>query len=257
MKAKDFMKQHPLCCFCGGTEPGSTIEHLPARIVFPRKHRPKGLEFPACVACNDQTRGDDSVLAIVAQALGSMRTGIPVIDEATLAKAAKGAQRNFPGFKLQGRQEQVSVNGIIRKVGVFDVNNPTVHLSLCRLAAKFALGAYYDLTGTIADGTFRINTMWTHNQQGRSDEIAEILKMFPSTSSLKQGTWDTADTFYFRHVLQGRSLLIAAVFYESLLLYAHLAPEQETIAWTPMQMTWAPVAKKGAVQMPLISGRPA
>jgi hypothetical protein len=187
MKAKDFIKRHPLCCFCGGEESATTVEHLPARIVFPRKHRPKGLEFPACAACKGQTRGDDSVLAIVAQALGSMRPGVPTIDEETLARAARGSQINFPGFKVAGRQELRSVNGVIRKVGVFDVNHPTVHLCLCRLAAKFALAAFYELSQKIADETYRINSMWTHNQHGEADEIANILKMFPNTTSLKQG----------------------------------------------------------------------
>lgn len=213
MKARDFIKRHPFCCICGGTEPASTVEHLPARIVFPRKHRPKGLEFPACATCNAQTRGDDSVLAIVSQALGSVRPGVPLIDEATLIKAARGAQISFPGFRLAGRQELRNVNGVIRKVGVFDVDHPTVHLSLCRLAAKFALATFYQQSQKIAGETYRINTLWAHNQNENADDIAEILKIFPNSSSLKQGTWDTAETVYFRHVKEGDALLTAAVFY--------------------------------------------
>ena len=248
MKASDFVKKHPLCCFCGGKAAATTIEHLPARIIFPKKHRPKGLEFPACATCNAQTRGDDSVLAIVAQALGSMRPGVPLIDEATLAKAARGAQMNFPGFRLSGRQELRSANGIVRKVGVFDVNHPTVHLCLCRLAAKFSLATFYDLTHEIADESYRINTMWTHCQHDEADEIAEILMTFPNTASLKQGNWDTADTFFFRHVKQDNTLITAAIFYESILLYGHLAPQSEAKSWMPMQMTWGPTDGRGLVQ---------
>lgn len=251
MKAKAFVAVHPICCFCGGKEPASTIEHLPARIVFPKKHRPKGLEFPACASCNNQTSGDDSVLAIVAQAVGSMRTNIPSIDKKTLERAAWGAQRSFPGFKLAGRQELRNVNGVIRKVGVFSVNNPVVHTALCRLAAKFALAAFYELNKTIADETYRLNTMWVHSQRDDADEIADILKLFPNSTSLRQGNWDTAETFYFRHVIEPTSLITAAVFYESILLYAHLAPLQDTQLWTPMQMTWGPVNQKGLIQMPL------
>lgn len=253
MKAKDFIKRHPICCFCGGAEPAATIEHLPARIIFPKKHRPKGLEFPACAACNAQTRGDDSVLAVVAQALGSTRTDVPLIDEDTLAKASRGAQINFPGFKLVGRQELRRVKGVIRKVGVFDVNHPTVHLCLCRLAAKFALATLYELSREIADETYRINTLWTHNQHDEADEIAEILKMFPNTASLKQGKWDTSETFYFRHVKEGDALIIAAVLYESLLLYAHLAPLSVAQTWMPMQMAWGPSKRQGVIRKALDS----
>lgn len=251
MKAKDFIKKNPFCCFCGGAEPATTIEHLPARIVFPKKHRPKGLEFPACAACNAQTRSDDSVLAIVAQALGSMRTNVPLIDEDTLARAARGTQISFPGFKLAGREELRNVNGVIRKVGIVDANHPTVHLCLCRLAAKFALAAFYELTGTIADETYRVNTMWTHNQHGEADEIANILRMFPHSTSLKQGAWDTAETFYFRHAREDDTLITAGVFFEAMLLYAHLGPLRISASWMPMQMTWAPTPRIGVVQKAL------
>ena len=251
MKAKDFIKSHPLCCFCGGAEPATTIEHLPARIVFPKKHRPKGLEFPACAACNAQTRGDDAVLAIVARAVGSTRPGTPLLDEETLAKAARGSQITVPGFKLAGRQELRSVNGVIRWVSVFDVNHETVHLCLCRLAAKFALAAIYKLSDSIADESYRINTMWTHNQHGDAGEIASILKIFPNSSSLRQGSWDTAETFYFRHIMEGQTLIVAGVFYEAILLYAHLGPLFETKSWIPMQMTWGPAAQLGVVRKAL------
>jgi hypothetical protein len=104
MKAKVFLESNPMCCFCGGTEVATTIEHLPARIVFPKKHRPKGLEFPACGTCNEQTRGDDSVLSVVARAVGSMRPGFPSFDEATLKRAAGGIHRNYPGFRFGGNK---------------------------------------------------------------------------------------------------------------------------------------------------------
>ena len=155
-----------------------------------------------------------------------MRPGVPTIDEQTLARAARGSQINFPGFKLAGRQELRSVNGVIRKVGVFDVNHPTVRLCLCRLAAKFALAAFYELSQKIADETYRINSMWTHNQHGEADEIANILKMFPNTTSLKQGAWDTADTFYFRHVKEGDTLITAGVVYE---FAAALCPSRSAV----------------------------
>ena len=250
MKARVFLADHPFCCFCGGEEIATTIEHLPARIVFPGKHRPKGLEFPACSSCNNQTRGDDSVLAVVARALGSMRPGSSISSD-DVQRAARGARGVFPGFKLKGRQEHVNVNGVIRKVGIFDVNHPTVHLCLCRLAAKFALTTFYHGHGRIADGTYRINTLWTHNQNNEADELANILRLFPNSSSLSMGSWDTADTFYFRDVSEGKTLVTAAVFYESVLLYGQLAPMEEARAWMPYQMTWSPVRGQGLMQMPL------
>lgn len=251
MKAKDFIKIHPRCCFCGGTTAATTITHLPARIIFPRRHRPKRLEFPACATCNAQTRGDDSILAIVARALGSMRSRIPLIDEATLANAVGTAQISFPGFKLADRQDLQHVNDGLRKVRAFDVDHPIVHLCLCRLAAKFSLATFYQLTQGIADQTYRINTMWTHSQHQEADELASILKIFPKTFSLKQGKWDTADTFFLRHVKDGRTLITAAVFYDSILLCGRIAPPFEANAWAPTQMTWCPSEGQGVIRRTL------
>ena len=46
------LAQNSLCCFCGGTEAAVNMDHQPARVMFPDRHRPKGLEFPACSVCN-------------------------------------------------------------------------------------------------------------------------------------------------------------------------------------------------------------
>lgn len=52
------LRVHPYCCFCGGTVPAVSLDHQPARIMFPDRLRPKGLEFPACETCNAQTSPD-------------------------------------------------------------------------------------------------------------------------------------------------------------------------------------------------------
>jgi hypothetical protein len=56
------VKTHPWCCFCGGSEAAVSLDHQPARIIFPDKHRPKGLEFPACAVCNNQTSPDEALV---------------------------------------------------------------------------------------------------------------------------------------------------------------------------------------------------
>ena len=53
------------CVFCGGTVPATTIEHAPPRVMFVRKLRPKGHEFPACNRCNNGTSQQDQVAALM------------------------------------------------------------------------------------------------------------------------------------------------------------------------------------------------
>jgi hypothetical protein len=47
-----FLAKHPLCCFCGGTEPAVTEDHIPARSFFTERRWPEGFVFPACWNCN-------------------------------------------------------------------------------------------------------------------------------------------------------------------------------------------------------------
>jgi hypothetical protein len=95
--------------------------------------------------------------------------------------------------------------------------------------------------------------MWVHNQHAGAVTVADILSKFPNTSSLKQGSWDTSETFYFRHVQDQTGILVAAIYYETILLYGHVGAVDDARSWTPMQMTWRPIAKNGLVQMPLLS----
>jgi hypothetical protein len=143
------------------------------------------------------------------------------------------------------------VNGVIRQVGVIDLNDPVILLSLCRLAAKFALAIFYQVFLKPANERYRINTFWVHNQNPGATDVADILCQFPNTASLKQGSWDTSETFFYRHAQNENGIITAAIYYESILLYGHVGLVQDTETWTPMHMTWGPVAKSGLVEMPL------
>lgn len=50
-----FLADHPICCFCGGTQPSEEPDHVPARAFFENKTWPEGFEFPACFRCNHAT----------------------------------------------------------------------------------------------------------------------------------------------------------------------------------------------------------
>jgi hypothetical protein len=56
-----FLAVHPVCCFCGGVEAATTIDHVPAPTCFPGREAPETFEFPACTACQGTTRLDELV----------------------------------------------------------------------------------------------------------------------------------------------------------------------------------------------------
>src|SRR5260221_10070451 len=139
-KTADFLKQHPLCCFCGGQEPASTIDHQPARIIFPDKLRPKGLEFPACADCNRKTSSDEALLAFVCRFAGSHRINA-ARDFHRLKDIVRSVNQSFPGLlhKMHGQRLWAMERGVWVRVGAVEVNQSEVNLGLCRIAAKLAL----------------------------------------------------------------------------------------------------------------------
>jgi len=59
------LSSSPWCIYCGGSQPADTIEHMPPVMMFIRKQRPKGLEFPSCRKCNNGTSKSDLVASLV------------------------------------------------------------------------------------------------------------------------------------------------------------------------------------------------
>jgi hypothetical protein len=189
-----FFAQHPTCCFCGGSRATEEIEHQPSRIVFPDKKRPKGMEFPTCKRCNEQTRDDEPLLAVLSRILASERFVSP--PDNGYHKALRSLYLRRPKLLLdmnQGRR-WTNQNGIIVRKGALNVNLPAIDLSLCRIAAKLLLGLHYEILRVpIKEGAI-INTFWTHNQKSFSD-VSNLLGMLPKSKGLKQGKWDSEDTF--------------------------------------------------------------
>src|SRR5262245_38659802 len=85
----------PWCIYCGGSQPAGTIEHMPPRMMFVLKQRPKGLEFPSCGKCNNGTGLSD----LVASFLGRLFSHPSSEDEAEeIKKLFSAVQNNVPGL---------------------------------------------------------------------------------------------------------------------------------------------------------------
>lgn len=196
------------------------IDHQPARIIFPKKHRPKGLEFPACQRCNKQIGRDEVLLALICRLTGSHRPHAPK-DFGRLGKIRKGVERGFPGLlKRISTTIWVWQNGVLVRTGAFNLDHDIVYESMCRMAARIALATYYTERGKIADPDTVINCMWSHAQHQAAPSIDALLAKFPKHAALKQGKWNTTDSFYVKWYADDDALTCAAVFHESVAVMA-------------------------------------
>jgi hypothetical protein len=68
-KKARFRKEHPYCCFCGGTRPSTTLDHVPPKACFPVGFWPDEFEFPSCNQCNNGTSKHDTIFGFYSMLL--------------------------------------------------------------------------------------------------------------------------------------------------------------------------------------------
>jgi len=214
---EDFLRRHPLCCFCGGSEPASTIDSQPAKIVFPDDLRPEEREFPACASCTKQTSADEALLALICRLIGSPQRDLaPEFDR--LRETFTTVRQRFPGLLERMGQGQIFIQrrGRLVREGRINVNQREVHESMCRIAAKLALAIYYESKGTPAPTTCRIKTLWTHCQN------AATFQQVTNTIRVNAGKWQGNKNFFLTFLLEGGMLASMSIFHEAVAFIALL-----------------------------------
>jgi hypothetical protein len=95
-RKKRFLINHPFCCFCGGTEAATTIDHIPPKACFPDGYWPDEFEFPACQACNQGSRRDDQLFGFYSQLLDFNESNRTPADAAKMTKLRDAVACNYP-----------------------------------------------------------------------------------------------------------------------------------------------------------------
>lgn len=95
-KKQSFLRQHPYCCFCGGSTPAATSDHVPPKACFPDGFWPEGFEFPACANCNRSTKSNDQIFGFYAMLLDFNQEGLDRPYARKLRKLRDGIANNYP-----------------------------------------------------------------------------------------------------------------------------------------------------------------
>ena len=245
---EDFLQKHSLCCFCGGTEPASTIDCQPAKIVFPDKPPPQAAEFPTCAGCNDQTSADEALLAPVCRYVSSPRHDLAP-DFEPLRGTFTIVRQRFPGLLERMDQGKVWIQqrGRLVRQSAIDVNQPEVRESMCRVAAKLALALYYQNKGTPAATTCRIKTLWSNRQTLNTfQQVTNLIRVLPQQANSKMGMWKSDESFFLTYLSDGGRLASMSIFREAVALIALLEEgpfqAEDNERW---DFVMAPVAKSG------------
>jgi hypothetical protein len=93
----------------------TTIEHMPPIQIFEGRQRPKGLEFPACYPCNNQSGLSDLVASMLARTFPHADTTIQRQD---FVKILAAISNNLPALLEEMRVPCASEKLARRRHGI-------------------------------------------------------------------------------------------------------------------------------------------
>lgn len=193
-----FFGLHPLCCYCGGDTMATTIDHVPAKIMFWGKRRPQGLEMPACDCCNGGTKKLERAAAVFAHIrMADNRSPKQRTEHRSIGH---GVGVDFPGWQHEWQAVPDHPDAARLPPGVTPVNvGPLMRDAINIVGAKLAFALHYKHTSMIipASGfvsvSFETNVTWPQRQIPD-----EILAALAPTGFLRQGEWTSEGHFAYR-----------------------------------------------------------
>lgn len=197
------------CIYCAS--PATTIEHMPPKTLFDNKYRPKGMEFAACAACNNGTRGADVVVSFFAHI--DMDSGPD--QSGDFERRLRDVRRYAPGvieeLNAPGKMEHIFLNrkGVLRPMVQVKADGPITKGYVRAFAAKFAMALYRQHIGVPLplEGGIQIKTF---NNVGVTEELLRnTVKLLPMRNKLSQGKIDTARQFSYVFQTDQKSIVAA------------------------------------------------
>lgn len=220
-KRERFLAANPICCFCGGSEPATTIDHVPPRTCFPDRIGPEGFEFPACVWCQIASRKDEMALGFYVRLIDHDMQNYRE-DQST--KALVGLRNNLPElmprFDLPGSKKRRSYQsfGVEKPQGVFSSDLPIVgvpeeaHEPILRYARKMACALFYREMGRPTPLDYSVWATWSQVQnRTQMERWRKFGEMTPLITKGGRTNLDLGSRFAYRCNKRSAPDLFAAI----------------------------------------------
>lgn len=201
-----FLLDHPICCFCGGNTPATTRDHVPGKMIFDGKHRPKGIEVPACEQCQKYSKKHELVAAMIARMFPDSSTPT---QEKEIDKLLRLANKAIPGLleELQPTPEQEAKFERIKEqepnaAGMLDAGGPLVNASLDIFGAKMTCALHYEKTKKILPIGNPISTrIFTNVDILENNMPKDLLNVLGPPNTLQQGKWSVSNQFSYSYAI--------------------------------------------------------
>jgi hypothetical protein len=210
---RELLAQHPWCVYCGGTIPAEDVDHVPSKMMFRKKQRPKGLEVPSCRACNNGS----SKFEVIANAFGRIGLGeSPEIDQTEFFQLLSDAEANNPGFHQEIKGTKLSPSGadrlgVPRGSAVYSTDGPIVSAAMARFAAKLGFALHSAETcGRIVPAGGAVLARWYANTNRLEGTFPDgIFDILGPKNSLTQGKWTVEERFSYSFAISDTERMAA------------------------------------------------
>jgi hypothetical protein len=197
---EDVLRRCPICIYCAAN-PATTVEHMPPRIMFREKRRPKGLEFGACGDCNHGSSYADLVAAIVGRVFPDPATPE---EEFEFRRLLQALDNNIPGMLEEMHLSEQAQAADLRKLptgfdgGLLRVGGPLVTRYMRAFSLKLVAALHHEVTKEIVPAAGCVTARWLSN-------FERVTGAFPDTvfdhllppQTLAQGSFEVSDQFQY------------------------------------------------------------
>ncbi len=222
-RLKQMKSDHPVCIFCAGAAATTSVEHMPSRILFDGKWRPKGLEFPSCETCQNSTRRAEPIMGLITRLFPAPENKTQIEDFRALARSA---ERNNPGILTEMKADQLS---ILNRIGIaafklpnwnfLSLGGPIVTTALDAFSRKMAMALHFELTKNFVPQGARLFVQQYSNFDAIVDGFpGDMMDFLGPGRTLQMGQKHVSEQFAYRSAeVEESSITIHMVFYRQAL----------------------------------------
>jgi hypothetical protein len=215
-KLRHLIATEPRCIYCANAP--STVEHIPPISMFRARSRPNGMEFAACINCNNGTRGADLAAAFLARL--SQDENPDMFKEAVKFRdqVAKVAPELLAEF-LRPDKTQIgwfrTAGGIRRRMVRVHMDGPLTQAYLTVFAAKLGMALYREHVGVALPlhGGVQLQCFLNAGLAQRTGDA--LLQKLPVFGTNQQGKYMVSEQFAYRYNCDAKSIVAALVGFHS------------------------------------------
>lgn len=191
------LRSEPCCVYCGGKN--EQVDHVPAKIIFRDKQRPKGLEVPSCAACNQGMRLSEQVMAVVSRVYPDPPEG-----DTEFGSLLHAVNNNAPGVLFEMAVPRARQKLALKRLnldaagGLMSLSGPQISAHALRFGAKLGFAMHYHETGSAIPPGGGVAVSWFSNVDDLEVRTPDLPPEFVGgVRTLVNGKRHVGDQFQF------------------------------------------------------------